>query len=136
MNRNEAIAAAATKTLYICMSMQLYVQSIQQGFMAGIYRTGYVGLRETIQDAFDRVRLFDKDNLTSDFMICAVTFSATGWMHFTGSFVNGQPVLSKRTYNDGNDWGVWHFQGDMPFFVHDARTHEVLLKTVWHPITS
>ena len=26
----------------------------------------------------------------------------------------GTPLLFKKTYSDGRDWGVWHFNGDMP----------------------
>jgi hypothetical protein len=51
-------------------------------------------------------------------VLIAFRFTAKGLVYFTkknaGISHGYKSTLAKQSFNDGSDWGVWHFNGDLP----------------------
>ena len=79
---------------------------------------GYIGLRETVEDALERTELFHDKVSKASHCVLQVTFSALGLAFYTkensGPDHYFKPMLNKKIFNASADWGVWHFMGDMP----------------------
>ena len=89
----------------------------------------YVGLRENLFDAIQRFRL----RRHGAYVVETVKFTSEGLAHYTcsssGPTSSFASVLAKQTYwgGDRTDYKVWHFNGDLPFKVHDEWGHELLV---------
>ena len=88
----------------------------------------YVGLREKVDDAVDRFRQnkFFADLAKGPYVLFQVTFSVAGLAHYVsttaGPDYHYAVMLAKHTYrNSTQDYGAWHFQGDLPLQVLDAQ---------------
>ena len=78
-----------------------------------------IGLRTSVQDALDRASHFNAHVSKHTHCVLQIHFSSLGLAYYTtttpGSDFNFKPTLYKKQFNDRhNDWGVWHFLGDMP----------------------
>ena len=88
----------------------------------------YVGLRENADDAIERFKQhkYFADHRKGSYVLFQVTFSAAGLAHYVtksaGPEYNHSAILAKQTYwKDLIDYGVWHFQGDLPLQASDEQ---------------
>ena len=86
----------------------------------------YIGLRENHVSARARIRSVSIN--MGDMSVFKVTFTEKGFMHFaTSSASPGVPKLHKMCYDDGAEWGCWHFNGPLPLYEVCPCTGEALI---------
>ena len=127
------------KTLFNIISRTEAMIVMQSKQLRGDPGKAYIGLRENVQagrclNAFVRRRLKQADVQPEDCMVCAIRFSPLGWLLCTTTMVGSIPMLTKKTYRDGIDWGVWHFNAAMPTEIREENTDEVLVSVTFHPV--
>ena len=98
---------------------QGYVDVRQHGRDAG-----YIGLWETAEAAVERAARKHDHVDKETHVILEIEFTPHGIAHFTTMCqgVDGQfqSTLFKKTYLDvSQDWGTWHFWGDLPLHAVD-----------------
>ena len=123
-----------SKTLFGIIPRTETMTVIQSKQLRGDPGKAYIGLRENVQLAFDRARLVNADVQPEECMVCAVRFSPLGWLFCTTTMVGSIPMLSKKSYTDGIDWGVWHFNAALPTEIREANTNELLVSVTFHPL--
>jgi len=128
------ISVDTSKTLYGIIPKSEVQNVLQTRFLRGEPGRSYIGLRESIQLAFDRQRMINADVQPEECMVCSVLFSTLGWMHCTTKMMGTIPMLHKKMYKDGLDWGAWHFNAAMPIEIHDERTNDLLLSVTFHAL--
>jgi hypothetical protein len=80
------------------------------------------GLREDATGALERAQKFHDTVNKETHCLVKVDFKAVGWMHFMthggGPGCCHEPRLHRQVYRaetfENNDWGVWHWKGDIP----------------------
>ena len=122
------------KTLFVIIPQAEAMNAAQSKQLRGDPGKTYIGLRENVQLAFDRARSVNADVQPEECMVCAVRFSPRGWLFCTTTMVGSIPMLSKKSYTDGIDWGVWHFNAAMPTEIREENTDEVLVSVTFHPV--
>ena len=128
-------AVDESKTLFVIIPQTEALNVMQNNLLKGDPGKGYIGLRESVQLAFDRARIVKADVQPEECVVCAVKFSPLGWLHCTTTMVGSIPMLHKKLYNDGLDWGVWHFNAALPSEISEKNTNEMLVSVTFHPLT-
>ena len=116
--------------LYGCLPLHHVAQCRAQGaILKTLHGTdSYIGLREHQPDVYERMKLLHgKDVKMEEYQMFRVTFSPHGVLHAVTSWVSGTPLLYKKTYRGGQDWGVWHYASDLPLLLEDSAQNDP-----WH----
>ena len=124
------------KTLYNIIPQTEAMNVMQSQLLTGDPGKSYIGLREDVNQAFDRRRKLQADVQAEDCIVCAVRFSPLGWLLCTTTMLGTIPMLTKKLYYDGMEWGVWHLNAAMPTEIREATTDEVLVSVTFHPLKS
>jgi len=123
------------KVLWGCMPIKLALECIQNQKVVGYGRDEYIGLRETHQDAFDRVKIFDRGLTSEKCWAFAVVFTPTGWLHCTTTMTNnGWQRLSKKGWRPWADSGIWHYNETLPMQMISEETGKPMVHVVFHPL--
>ena len=90
----------------------------------------YVGLRETVQEAWSsRVLSREPDANPADFLMVKVVLSPLGFVHYaTEIYRPGTPRFHKAIFNDGQEWATWRFYGGIPLCAAAPGTGESLVR--------
>ena len=92
----------------------------------------YTGLRQTAEEAFERQQKIQKRQLQpTDIILFSVTFTCLGWMHVTTTMRGSVPVLQRKTYSGGIDYGVWHYNDSLPLIC-KTTSGDLLFEVVFH----
>ena len=134
---SQSVAAKNEFVLFGCMPKEHAADCLQAGYVTafGQQTHSYIGLRENAQEAFQRMLHFELRPRKEDCSIFRVCLTPRGMLHVTTQMAGGgTPLLFKKTYSDGRDWGVWHFNGDMPVELRDSSSRDLLLSVTFHPL--
>ena len=115
--------------LFGCVPLHHVAQCHAEGVILKTHQgtDAYIGLREHEQDVFQRMKqIHGKDVNMEEYRMFQVTFSPRGVLHAVTSWVNGMPLLYKKTYKGGRDWGVWHYASDLPLLREDTAQNDPL----------
>lgn len=97
----------------------------------------YIGLRQSIQEALNRVEMVGDQCSKQTHVILEVEFSPLGVAYFTTTYGDQSyghlPVLKKIWNGSHRDKGVWHFTNKLPLSLHDMQNNQ-LVKTKWMEI--
>ena len=124
--------------LYGAVMASRVATCVADGRIAGPSQPGtdhrYIGLRETYEQAVDRVKTClpkaERAYWKSHVAFFVVTFSAEAWMRSTvdWNLEAGVPVLRKKEYKGMTNWGVWHYAGLLPLYCADPVTGDPFIR--------
>jgi hypothetical protein len=110
--------------LYLCVPRDDFVaiqarNNVSPGLAANTRWRPLIGLRERKDDAIERCARNTRAAVTDlTHVLIAFQFTAKGLAYFTklnaGISHRYKSTLAKQSFNGGFDWGVWHFNGDLP----------------------
>ena len=110
--------------LYLCVSREHLnriqaINCVTPGLAANTKWRPLIGLRERKDDAIERCARNTGAAVTGlTHVLIAFQFTAKGLAYFmklnAGISHGYKSTLAKQSFNDGSDWGVWHFNGDLP----------------------
>ena len=136
---SQSVAANNEFVLFGCMPKEHAADCLQAGYVTafGQQTHSYIGLRENAQEAFQRMVHFVRNPRGQDYHIFRVCLTPRGMLHVTTQMVDvaGTPLLFKKKYKDGRDWGVWHFMGDIPVELKDSSSGDLLVSVTFHPLS-
>ena len=76
----------------------------------GVPERGYIGLRQTPEDALRRASLFEDGDKKDTHLLLQVEFTDLGLEHFAAK----TQTLFKIPFRHTTEWGTWQFKGDLP----------------------
>jgi hypothetical protein len=110
--------------LYLCVSREILdsimeINCVTPDLAANTKWRPIIGLRERKNDAIQRCEQNTRATVTDrTHVLIAFRFTAKGLLYFTkknaGISYWYESTLAKQYFDDGKDWGVWHFNGDLP----------------------
>jgi hypothetical protein len=124
--------APSSMTLYLCVHKDQVDDIVQTQQIQPDRRNTYTGLRHDVQAAYDRANAWYTDLVPADACILAVRFSSLGWLYATTTMRGARPLLERMSYNDGIDWGVWHYNAALPLRSVCGATGAVLHEVKLH----
>ena len=138
LNTCQSVVAKNEFVLFGCMPNENVAGCGQAGYVtaAAQYSLSHIGLRENEQEAFQRMVYFVRMPRKEDYHIFRVCLTPRGMLHVTTQMVDGAgtPLLFNKNYKDGRDWGVWHFNGDIPLELRDSSSGDPLVSVTFHPL--
>ena len=118
----DSVGATPCLTLYKVISMAEEKRPPFPDGLLLLHGTGadqwWIGLRQHVDDAVQRAQHLERGVSRKTHLVLEITFTSLGIAYYctqcTGAAYGFAPILEKKIFKDGTDWGVWHFHGNLP----------------------
>ncbi len=128
-----ALVASPSLRLYLVLHKDDAETAVRTGFVAARHVTpkwDVIGLRQNPEEARKRYLKVFGETADASLVLLECFFSAAGIVRFTLELTDAAhdflPRLHKVQFaNQAEDWGVWHFVGDLPLAIPEVMTYNM-----------